>query len=102
MPFSAHQVTDCEFLHVWAELDDLADELVADQKGWLDVRLSPGVPRLYVEVSPADTGPQDADQHVVPADWRNGHFGQHQTGLPTCFHERTHPSCHHPRLHPAS
>ena len=41
---AAHEVADLEVVDVDAELHDLADELVADDKGDGHVRLRPGVP----------------------------------------------------------
>ena len=53
---------------VGADLDDLADELVADDERRLDRLRGPRVPRLDVEVRAADPRLVDPDQDVVDAD----------------------------------
>ena len=54
---AAHEVAYLEVVDVDAELHDLADELVADDERDRDVRLRPRVPRIDVQVRPADAGP---------------------------------------------
>ena len=54
--FAADEVARREVLDVGADLDDLADELVADESGGWIVVLGPGVPRLDVQVGAADAG----------------------------------------------
>ena len=61
---------------VGPDLDDLTDELVADDERRLDRAGRPRVPRLDVEVGPADAGLVDPDQDVVDADDRDRHVAQ--------------------------
>ncbi len=50
-----------------AQLDDAADELVADHQARLDRALAPLVPHVDVQVGAADRGLLQLDQHVVRA-----------------------------------
>ena len=58
-------------LDVGADLDDLADELMADDHRHGNGLLGPGVPVVDVHVGAADAGAQHVDQHVVDADLRH-------------------------------
>ena len=62
-----HQVARLEVVDVAADLDDLADELVADDQRRDDRAAGPRVPRLDMQVRAADAGAVHADQHVVDA-----------------------------------
>ena len=70
----------CEVVDVAADLEDLADELVADDERRLDRLRRPGVPGLDVEVRAADAGLPDADPDVVDAHRRLGHVDQLEAG----------------------
>ena len=59
---------------VRADLDDLADELVADHHRHGNRLLRPGVPVVDVHVGAADAGPQHANQHVVDARFGHRHL----------------------------
>ena len=67
---AADEVAGVEVHDVAADLDDLADELVADDQRRMDGLRRPGVPRLDVQVRPADPRLVDADQDVVDPDRR--------------------------------
>ena len=73
-PSPRDDVAESEVVDVGAEVDDLADELVADGeagRGWC---AGPGVPLVDVEVGAADAGVEDADLDVVDARFRaRGH-----------------------------
>ncbi|MNX93993.1 hypothetical protein D3C86_1262080 [compost metagenome] len=58
-------------IHVLADGDDLAGELVAGDHGHRDVLLGPLVPVPDVDVGAADGGAVDADQHVLVARHRD-------------------------------
>ena len=62
------EVARMEVGHVATDLDDLADELVADDERRLDRPGGPRIPRLDVEVRAADARLVDPDQDVVDAD----------------------------------
>ena len=81
MALAAHEVALGEILHVRAERDDLADELVTDHEWRRHILLSPAVPLVDVQVGPADPGPQHADEHLVPPDRRVGDFLQREPRL---------------------
>src|SRR5262249_29253674 len=70
---AADQVAGAEVIDVGADLDDLADELVADDHGHGDGPAGPVVPLVDVDVGAADAGALDADQDVVDADSRPRH-----------------------------
>ena len=57
VPLAADEVARLEVGDVRADLDDLADELVADDERHRDRLLRPGVPLVDVEVGAADPGP---------------------------------------------
>ena len=73
---AADQVAYLEVVDVGADLDDLADELVADHQRHRDRRLRPGVPGVDMEVGAADAGLLDPDQDVVDADRGLGNVAQ--------------------------
>ena len=87
---AAHEVADLEVVDVDAELDDLADELVADDERHRDVRLRPGVPRIDVQVGPANAGAQHLDEDVAPADRRYRHVLVAQARFGLGFDESLH------------
>ena len=53
---AADEVAGVEVADVGADLDDLADELVAHDERRLDGRRCPGIPGLDVQVRAADAG----------------------------------------------
>ena len=80
----------CEVGDVAAELEDLADELVADDERRPDRLLAPTDPSLDVEVRAADAGLADADPDVVDAHRRLRHVAQLEAGAGLGLHERAH------------
>ncbi len=64
---AAHEVARVEVGHVAADLDDLADELMADDERRPNGLRGPAVPRFDVEVGAADPGLVDPDQDVIDA-----------------------------------
>ena len=72
------------------ELDDLADELVADDQRGMDGVLGPLVPAVDVQVGAADPCTEDADQHLTRARLRLRYVLQPQPRLCLCFHQRLH------------
>ena len=89
---AADDVADCEVVDVAAELEDLADELVADDERRPDRLLGPGVPVGDVEVGAADAGLQDADPDVVDAHRRLRHVAQLEAGAGIRLDEGEHGS----------
>ena len=74
VPLAADDLAGVEVVDVRADLDDPADELVADDHRHGDRLLRPGVPVVDVHVGAADAGAQHLDQHVVDADRRHRHL----------------------------
>src|SRR6201997_1823193 len=70
MALAADDIARVEVVYVGTDLDDLADELMADGHGHGDGLLGPLVPLIDVNVGSADAGVPDADQDVVDADGR--------------------------------
>ena len=64
MPLGADELAGVDRGDILPELDDLADELVADDQSGLDRVLGPLVPRVDVEIGAADAGAEDADQDL--------------------------------------
>ncbi len=87
---AADDFADVEILDVRADLDDLADELVADHHRHGDRLPGPGVPRFDVHVGAADPGAQHLDQHVVDADPGQRHLVEPKAGLGLFLHEGQH------------
>jgi len=90
MSLGADQITHVEIVHVAADLDDPADELVADHHRDLDRLLGPGVPVVDVHVRAADRGLHDFDQHVVDIDSRLRHVLHPEADLCLAFDQRFH------------
>src|SRR4029079_5595638 len=65
VPLAADDVAGAEVAYVRPDLDDLADELVADHERDGDRLLRPGVPRVDVEIRAANPGFADPDERVV-------------------------------------
>jgi hypothetical protein len=70
--FSAHDValgpddfSRIDRRHAFAQLNDLADEFVADDEGRFDGVLRPLVPALDVKVGAADAGAKDSDKNFA-------------------------------------
>ena len=87
---AADDLADVEVLDVGADLDDLADKLVADHHRDRDCPIRPGVPRLDVNVGAADPGAQHLDEHVVDPDPGHRHFIEPKPRLRLLFHQGQH------------
>ena len=87
---AADDVTGREVVDVRSDLDDLADELVADDHRHRDRALRPRVPGADVQVGAADAGALDADQHVVDADLRLRGIDEPDAWTRLRFRERFH------------
>ena len=92
---AADDVARREVVHVRADRDHLAHELVADDHRHRDRALRPGVPGADVQIRAADARAQDADQHVVDADLGLGRIDQPDARPRLRFRERFH-AAHHP------
>src|ERR1019366_6978240 len=88
--FAAHEIAYRELLDIYPELDDLADELMSDNKRDRHVGPRPLVPGVDVEVCPAHSGAKHLDKDVAPADDRHGDVLVAETrlrlGLDESFH----------------
>ncbi len=78
VPFAADDFAGMKVLDVAADLDDSADELMADGHGDGNRFLGPGVPLVDMHVGPADAGAENFDQHVARADFGERHVVQPQ------------------------
>ena len=87
---AAHEVARAEVGDVAPDLDDLADELVADDERRLDGPRRPRVPRLDVQVRAADAGLVHPDEDVVDADGRHRDVPKLQARAGGGLHEREH------------
>src|SRR5262249_59904296 len=81
VPLAGNDVAFVEVVHVRADLDDAADELMADDQGHGDGLARPRVPFPDVQIGPADAGAQDLDEDIVDADGRLGDILQPETGF---------------------
>ena len=76
VPLAADDLAGPEVLHVAADVDDAADEFMADDQGDGNRLLRPGVPGVDVHVGAANPGAEDFNQHVVDAHLWLGHVLQ--------------------------
>ena len=88
--FRADDLAWVDRRHVFAELDDLTDELVADDQRRLDRVLRPLVPRVDVKVGAADSGAENTDQDLTRAGPGFGDVIEPQARRGFCFDERLH------------
>ena len=79
------EVAGMEVVHVAADLDDLADELVADDERRLDRARRPRVPRLDVQVRAADAGLAHAHDDVVDPGLGSGTVSRLRPGPAVVF-----------------
>src|SRR5690606_26897245 len=73
---------------VVANLDDFADEFVADDHRHRDRLLRPLIPFIDVDVGAADRGPLHADLHIVGARLRLRHIFQPKPTFGLAFDQR--------------
>src|SRR6185295_11242578 len=83
-------VADREAAHFLADLDDLADVLVADVHRHRNRLLRPLVPLPDVDIRATDRRLLDADHDVVVADFRLVHLRQRESGSAFEFCECLH------------
>jgi hypothetical protein len=95
--FSAHDValgphdfSRINRRHAFAQLNDLADEFVADDEGRPDGVLGPLVPALDVKVGAADAGTEDPDKNFAWARFGIRDILQPQPGPRLRFDQRLH------------
>jgi hypothetical protein len=87
---TADELTDREIGDVGAELDDLTDELMADNEPRADGRAGPCVPVVDVEVGAADSGVEDADFYVVDTDPGFGNVFEPEAAFAAAFYKCLH------------
>ncbi len=90
--FAAHDFAGEKVVHIFADFDDLADELMADDHRHGDGLLRPGVPFVDVQVGAADAGAVHLDEHVVDAAFGIGHILEPEAGFGFRFDEGFHKS----------
>src|SRR6266404_1065113 len=92
--FADDKVAAHEAFYMIADEIDNADKFVADSHRHRDRLLRPGVPVIYMYVSPADGRFDDANKNVVTFDFRNRNFLEPQPWFGAAFHHRLHRLLH--------
>src|SRR3984957_6021501 len=87
---TAHEVAQGRLLHAGPGIQDLAAELMADNKGHRHIRLRPAIPVIDVQVSTANTSSEHSDQNVVPAHGGDWHVLQPEARLRLRLNQRLH------------
>jgi hypothetical protein len=86
----ADDLAGMEVVHVGADGDDLADELMPDDHRHRNGLLRPGVPFVDVQVGAADAGFADLDEDIIDADLRLRDILEPESalrfGFDECFH----------------
>ncbi len=90
VPFAADDFAGMKVLHIRADIDNFADELMAHDQGDGDRFLRPGVPFIDVQIRAANARPQDLDEHVVDAERRHGHIVEPKADRGMFFDEGFH------------
>jgi hypothetical protein len=88
--FSADELAYGKIGDVGAELDDFADELMADDETFADGGASPGVPVVDVEVGAADSGVEDTNFDIVDTNFRFRDVFKPETAFTAAFYECLH------------
>ena len=86
VPFATHDIAYGKVVHVGPDLNNLADELMANDQRDLDRLLCPLIPVVDVDISPANTGMPHPDQHIIDANPRDRHIFQPKAALRTAFY----------------
>jgi hypothetical protein len=86
MAFSAHHLPGKKVLHVGANFDNFADELVADDHRHGNGLLRPFIPFIDVNIGAANAGAVDADENVVDADFGLGNLLKPESGFRFSFY----------------
>jgi hypothetical protein len=100
VPFPAHQIAYRNVCDAGADLDHLAGELMAHRYRGLKSLLRPLIPRLNMQVGPANAGRFDFDQHIARPDRWHRHLNQLEPWTWACLDEGFHwllptfPHCH--------
>src|SRR5262249_43461023 len=87
---TAHDIVREEVGHIGANLDDLANKLVADRHKHKDGLLRPFVPLVDVNVDAADAVFEDANEHVVDADLGLLDILEPESGFAVAFDQSFH------------
>src|SRR5580765_431705 len=90
MAFAADNLPGKKVFHVGTNLNDLADELVADDHRHRNGLLRPIVPFIDVDIGAANTGAVDPDKNVVNADFGFGNVFEPKTGFGFPFYKSFH------------
>jgi hypothetical protein len=92
---SGDDITREEVFDVRTDLDDRADEFVADDHRNGDCFLSPGVPVVNVQIGSADSGFLNFDQAIVDSDLRKWDILKFESYVSAMFHQCFHVTCRH-------
>src|SRR5882724_1265414 len=93
-----YKIALCKSFHVIADVIDDADKLVTDCHRHRNRFLRPRVPVVDVYVSSTDRRFQNADEHVVAANFWNRNFLKPETGLGFSLHNGLHHFLHNGKL----
>jgi hypothetical protein len=94
VPLAYHEIALYKSFHMIAYVGDNPDELVANCHRHRNRCLRPRVPVVNVNIGAADRSFQNANEHVVTADLRNGNFFEPQSGLGPGLHDGLHRFLH--------
>jgi hypothetical protein len=92
------EVAARESFYVITDKIDNSHKFVADGHWHRNCFLRPRVPVINVHVGPADGCLQDADEHLIAADFRNRNFLEPQARLRSAFHDGLHHFLHAKKL----
>src|SRR4029077_9813145 len=98
MTFANDEIAFGKTFDVIAYPIDFADELVTDCHRDGDCLLGPGIPVIYMYVGSADGGLENANEHIVAANFGHRPFLEPQTRLGFGFHDRLHHLLHDAKL----
>jgi hypothetical protein len=93
-----YEIAARKTFHVIANSINDANKLVADCHWHWDRFLRPGVPIVDVHVGSTDGCFQDADEHIVAANFWNGNFLEPKARLRFCLHNGLHHFLHNGKL----
>ena len=94
MAFADNKIARRKAFHVIADKIDHADKFMADRHRHRNRFLRPGVPVIYVDVSPADGCLHHADEQIICAGFGNGNLLEPQPRLGPAFHDCLHRFLH--------
>ena len=90
MAFTTDQITDFEIIDVATEFNHMANEFVTDNQRHRNGALGPGIPIINMQISAADTGAIDANEHVVNANFGHWYVDQSESRCGGCFGDGFH------------